>query len=297
MSFTTDASKELLTLQNKKTCCRRALLLGMLLGARKSEEAEPYTCYFYDEQIALFVSEQLKRIFHVDAVVEEKMRVGRLTFILSFESRAVSDFLNTLEEDPTCAPHIAVGFRCGLCQASFLRGVLVGCGSITDPKKRYHLEMVFPSEKRATFIAEILTNVIGAPGRIKRNERFSLYYKNNGAILDLLYFVGSNHSSIYMANSFIERDIRNNENRATNCVTRNISRSVDSAQKQIAAIEKLIQTRAIESLPEELRYTALLRVENESASLTELAALHKTPISKSGLNRRLTKLMEAANEI
>ena len=132
--------------------------------------------------------------------------------------------------------------------------------------------------------------------RTRRQGRFGLYYKNNAAISDLLYYIGCSATSFDVANVCIERDIRNNENRATNCVARNISRSVDASRKQIAAIEALIATRKIDTLSDELRYTAALRMENESASLLELALMHEPPISKSGLNRRLTKLMEAFEE-
>ena len=99
-----------------------------------------------------------------------------------------------------------------------------------------------------------------------------------------------------MTNTYIERDIRNAENRATNCVASNISKSVDAAMKQIEAINSLIESGKFVSLPEELRYTAQLRVDNPSASLFELSHLHEPPISKSGLNRRLTKLLEEAEE-
>ena len=142
-----------------------------------------------------------------------------------------------------------------------------------------------------------MEKIIGEPRKIQRGAKHCLYYKNNGAILDFLYCIGSNHSGLYMANSFIERDIRNNENRATNCVARNISRSVFASQKQLGAIEKLMETGKLDALPEELQYTARLRAENDSASMSELAALHEPPISKSGLNGRLQKLMEAAEDL
>ena len=103
--------------------------------------------------------------------------------------------------------------------------------------------------------------------------------------------------SLAVTNSYIEKDIRNLENRATNCVARNISKSVDASMKQIDAIKALISSGKILSLPEELRYTAELRLENPSASLFELAHMHEPPISKSGLNRRLTRLLEEAEEL
>ena len=97
-----------------------------------------------------------------------------------------------------------------------------------------------------------------------------------------------------MTNVSIERDIRNNENRATNCVTRNISRSVGATIKQVEAIKYLLENDKIALLGDELEYTARLRIENDSASLSELAALHEPPISKSGLNSRLSKILAIA---
>ena len=100
-----------------------------------------------------------------------------------------------------------------------------------------------------------------------------------------------------MANTWVERDIRNNENRATNCVARNISRAVGASQKQIAAIERLAACGRLSGLPKELQQTAALRVEYDAASLSELARLHEPPITKSGLNQRLSKLLRAAEEL
>ena len=108
--------------------------------------------------------------------------------------------------------------------------------------------------------------------------------------------LGSSVKGFEVANACIERDIRNHEHRVTNCEASNISRSVGASHKQIVAIEQLQKTRKIDTLSEELRQTAELRMENPSASLSELALLHIPPITKSGLNRRLTKLMEAAEE-
>lgn len=295
MSFTTEISGELVSLQIKKTCCRKAAALGVFCSAKGNGDGS-FTSYFYDEGTAALAKELLKRIFHSDATLYETVRVGRKTFVLSFSCSGIADFLRHADSGEA-SDFIDGIFRCPICMNTFLRGVFLGCGSITDPQKGYHMELSFPNTQRASLIASVLERIIGEPRRIQRGAKHCLYYKNNGAILDFLYCIGSNHSGLYMANSFIERDIRNNENRATNCVARNISRSVSAAQKQLAAIEKLRETGKLESLPEELQYTAGLRVENESASMTELAALHDPPISKSGLNGRLQKLMEAAEKL
>ena len=96
--------------------------------------------------------------------------------------------------------------------------------------------------------------------------------------------------------SYIERDIRNNENRATNFVAKNISKSVTASQRHIAAINKLKDLDKLSLLPSELLQTALLRVENDAVSLSELALLHDPPISKSGLNHRLEKICKFSED-
>lgn len=294
MSFTTDVCEELIRLPLKKTCCRKAFLLGLMLGAGREEDQ--ICARFYNQSLAELAAGLVGKILHVEAEPIPQMRVGRQTWILTVRAPAVLSFLDTVDRGTDEPVHTAVGFRCASCGAAFLRGAFLGCGTVNDPHKGYHLEFLLPTAERAAFLGGFLQNTVGKPGRVKRGARFGLYYKSNGAISDLLYLIGCSKTSFDVTNVSIEREIRNNENRATNCVARNISRSVDASQKHRAAIEHLIATHRIDSLPEELRYTARLRMENASVSLLELSLLHDPPISKSGLNRRLTKLLEAAEE-
>jgi len=295
MSFTTDITEELLQLPIKKTCCRKALLLGILCACRTDAEGG-MTAYFYHENVANLTEFLLKKVFNCDALLNKTVRAGRKTWVLSFRSSGVSAFLEQLDGGCDQAAHMAVGFRCPACRIAFLRGVFYGTATVTDPRKGYHAEMIFPTEGRANFVSNFLTDIIAKPIRVKRGERHGCAYKCNSSISDLLYYIGCSGTSFDVANVCIERDIRNQENRATNCVTRNISHSVAASLRHREAIQKLIATRRIDTLPKELRQTAALRMEYESASLQELALLHEPPISKSGLNRRLSKLMEAAGE-
>lgn len=296
MSFTMDVTEELLRLPLKKTCCRKALLLGLFFGCREQSEDGTLTLYLYSKGTASLAKELLQKIYHAEAAVSETVRAGRRTSILSVRATGISSFLAAVDGGRETMLHKAAGFRCALCGQEFLRGVFLAWGTVNDPHKGYHLEFSLPTDGRADLLGEYLNTTFGRVGRTRRKDRIGLYYKNNAAISDLLYFIGCSATSFDLANVCIERDIRNNENRATNCVARNISRSVDASRKQIAAIEVLIETRKIDTLSDELRYTAALRMENDSASLLELALLHEPPISKSGLNRRLSKLMEAAEE-
>ena len=295
MSFTTEVNGELLRAPIKKTCCRRALALGMFLSCRM--EADTLTLYVYDPAVANAARELAEHVFRAEVLTEETVRAGRKTYAVRFRSNGVSSFLKKVDEGTDEPIHLAVGFRCAACGSAFLRGIFLGCGTVNDPRKSYHLEMILPTEGRADLTARYLEGAVGRAGRAKRSGRFGVYYKGNAAIADFLYVVGCSRTGFELANVSIERDIRNNENRATNCVARNISRSVGASQKQIAAIERLRVSGRLSSLPEEMRYTAELRVENPAASLFELAAMHTPPITKSGLNGRLKRLMEEAEEV
>ena len=295
MSFTEEIKEELLLLPIKKTCCRKAYLLGLLLACRRETEAG-WVLYSYHRPTAEQISSLLEKVFRTPAELVETVRAGRKTYVLTFRSATVDSFLGQVDGGGAPAAHVAVGFRCAACRAAFLRGVFLSTATVNDPQKGYHLEMLFPTEGRAELLARFLSDTIAPVGRVRRGTRYGCVYKSNGAISDLLYFMGCSATSFSIANACIERDIRNNENRATNCVASNISRSVDASLRQRAAIERLIATRKIDSLPEELRHTAELRLAYPSASLLELSLLHVPPITKSGLNRRLTKLIEAAEE-
>ena len=296
MSFTSEIVKEALSLPIKKTCCRKAFALGLFFGSKRTEGEKRFTAVFAESETAETAADILSRVFRVPSETVRQNIAGRISYSVSFFSSSIADFLKGVDSNDERPIHIAAGFRCEGCGAAFLRGVFISCGSVTDPQKRYHAELSFPTAERASFISRMLSDKVGKVGTVCRGARFGLYYKNNGAIADLLYYIGCARTGLIVTNSWIEHDIRNNENRATNCVARNISRSVGAAQRQIAAIEALIKTRRIDQLPDELRYTARLRIENDSASLSELAMMHEPPISKSGLNGRLRKLVEAALE-
>ena len=296
MSFAFDVHEELIGLPSGKTCCRKALLFGLLCGCRRNESGEGFEVYFYHEDVSLLVSQLLEKGFHTRVIPRETVRAGRRSFYLSLQLPVLAQFISHMDGEGEEGVDELIGFRCPSCAQEFFRGVFLGCGSVSDSRSGYHLEMTFPEERRAARIGRLLEEHLCRAGSVKRGPRYGLYYKSNGSISDFLYYIGCSHTSFALANACIERDIRNNENRATNCVARNISKSMDASKRQRDAVESLFRLGRLETLSEELRYTARLRLEYESATLSELAMIHEPPISKSGLNRRLTKLMEAAEE-
>lgn len=292
MSFTEEVCEELLTLPLKKTCCRKSLLMGLLTGATEQEDGE-LSAVYRTEGACTLTAELLEKIFHTESNGVREVRAGRTVWTLSFVSERVGSFLKSSETGGETVEE-AVGFRCENCQHEFLRGAFLSCATVSHPKSGYHLELILPSEPRADALRRFLEARIGKTGKVSRGRRVGLYYKSNGSVTDFLYYIGCSSASFEVANRWIEKDIRNDENRATNCVTSNILRSVEASKKQREAIEFLYETHQIDSLDEELKETAALRLEYPAASLSELAALHRESLSKSGLNRRLKKLTEIA---
>ncbi|MBE6592970.1 MAG: DNA-binding protein WhiA [Ruminococcaceae bacterium] len=298
MSFTLKVIDELLTADTAKTCCRKAVLFGLFYCARlDAEKKNLLRAEFKSEEAALFASKILQKQFAAQTEPIPIVRAGRKLFCIEVASKALSTFVSLLDKSDTEELSSLVGYRCGECAHSFIRGVFIAAGTINDPQKSYHLEFSLPNAARAQKLAAALEKVVPSPKTVQRAQKTGVYYKSNEAIFDLLNYMGGGESRFLITNTFIERDIRNAENRATNCVASNISKSVDASMKQIEAIRRLIESGKMLSLPEELRYTAELRMENPSASLFELSHLHEPPISKSGLNRRLTRLLEEAEAI
>lgn len=296
MSFTEEIVAELCELPLGKNCCKKAFLMGLFFDA-VAEEDKRVTGRFRTEHAAELAYSLLESRFSVHGELVEERRAGRRYLCVSVTCPALWDMLRAIDSQDTRMLFELLGFRCGNCRAEFLRGVFLATASVNDPHKGYHLEFSLASAHRADRLAALLGTFTESPKRVRRGTKEGLYYKTNGAISDLIYYIGGTKSSFDVANTWIERDIRNNENRATNCVARNISRSVGASRRQIAAIERLAACGRLASLPEELQRTAALRVEHDAASLSELALLHEPPISKSGLNQRLTKLLSEAEAL
>ena len=283
--------------EQSKTCCRKALLFGLFFGAL-AEQNNKIRAEFRSEEIASRAATILQRQFSSAPRVIEVRRAGRVLYEVEATTKAISAFLISLDKAQEGAKLFEiVGFRCAECAHSFMRGVFIALGSVNDPRKGYHLEFSMHSVRRAELFRDLLAKEVAEPKLVRRGAKIGLYYKKNLQISDLLYCLGGVQSGFDFSNVCIERDIRNGENRATNCVARNISRAVEASFKQVEAIELLEHEGRLLNLGEEFYYTARLRKENPSMSLSELAQIHEPPISKSGLNRRLTRIMEEAQSL
>ncbi len=274
-------------------CCRKALLFGLLFNAAHIEGTRMRATFAMKESASLAAS----LLGDVSAEISERTHAGRMIYTFDISSKPFSSFIVKLSLGQTVDE--AAKFRCDDCRACFLRGLLISLATVNDPHKGYHLEIPVSRENadRLSSLAEFFEESGFSVKRMERKNTVSVYFKSNTVISDILSYAGAMKASFEMANTYIERDIRNNENRATNLVATNISKSVEAIQRQIAAIKELTSKGRLENLPPELVQTARLRIENDDVSLSELALMHEPPISKSGLNHRLEKICRAAEEI
>lgn len=187
---------------------------------------------------------------------------------------------------------IAASFRCQSCASHFAAGLFISHGSVTDPSKRYHLDLKFAAGSTADDVASFLSENGLSPKIGKRGDASIVYFKESGAIEDFLAFIGANSAAFDLMNSKIVRELRNNANRVVNCDTANIKKSLEASAKQLEMINELIDSGAIEQLPKPLKETALLRSRYDQLTIAELGAKHEKPITKSGVKHRLEKISE-----
>ncbi len=299
MSFTTQIKDELGGLPVKSTCCRKAFLYGILYSATVADKGIDVSVTLHvpaGGQLdfpALLTPLFQKQLGCTPAFTHETRGAHRYLH-LTFASKQAAFHLRDLARAETADPALlpsTLGFRCEECSSSFLRGVFLSVGSVTDPSKAYHMELRAPSDGRADLLCAHLLSLGFTPGSTRRRDNVGFFWKGSSPIQDFLTYLGAMSAVFALLNTQIKRDIRNNENRATNCVAENIHRSMHAGSRQVTAIRYLEAHDLIPALSPELQITAKLRLEHPEATLAELAALHEPAITKSGLNHRMEKIL------
>ncbi len=179
---------------------------------------------------------------------------------------------------------------------AFVRGAFLGGGSLNNPNKKYHLEVLLSNVKNAQCLIEVLNSFNIQAKILERKNATSIYIKDSEEISKFLALIGANKAVLDFEEIRVVRNTRNNVNRLVNCETANLNKTVNAAVEQIQNITYLKSIKKFEELPENLRKIAILRIENPEVSLTELGQMLDEPIGKSGVNHRLKKIGEIAEE-
>ena len=295
MSFSKEVKEELNAIQIKGNCCKKAFLLGGLLSA--GYEGDDISIKISDSQSAEKVISLLGIIYKCTPEVKVTKRGCFESTEIYFKSKKISEFLSNTDNLNAEAALNGI-LKCKGCHTAFLRGAFCSLGTVSDPQKSYSLEMRVPNAARAELLNYVISETgISSPSMTTRDGKIGLFYRNESSVVDFLSYCEANQSVFSFYQTSMEKDLRNQENRATNFVASNISKAVAATELQISAIEALKSVNAYKDLPRELRSTAEIRVANPDMSLGELAELHVPKISKSGLNHRLTKIIEEAKRL
>lgn len=177
-----------------------------------------------------------------------------------------------------------------------LREAFIKSGSITDPNKEYHLEVLFKTKKKAVELQNLLLNFEIQSRVIKKGNGYITYIKNSEDIVSFLALIGANRGVLRFEEIRVLKDARNNVNRIVNCETANLNKTLGASENQIKAIKRLKKSHKFNYLPEELKEVAEIRLKNPDLSYEDIGKLLKNPISKSGVSHRLNKIIRMEKE-
>ena len=297
MSFSSAAKAELCRDKPEKKCCALAESYGVLLYCN-SFSAREIRIITASDAFALRLPKLFRRAFGLsfDRLPAEGT-AGKKSFGITDEKklRAIFDAYGA-EFGGTISHHVNFGvLEEDCCRASFIRGAFLAGGSITDPEKRYHLELATSHQSVSREVYSLLLDMGFSPKETSRAGNSLLYFKQADAIADFFTAIGAPGTAMAVMTAKVEKEMRNTVTRQINCDSANADKTVAAAQEQIAAIRRISRAYgSLDVLPEPLKDAALLRITNPEASLADLALLSYPPVTKSCLSHRLKKIMSFA---
>ena len=298
MSFSGEVKRELCRVGLGRACCARAEAYGVLLYCN-TFTAQELRIITECEEFAIRLPELFDRAFgglsfdRMPTALEQK-------YIFQInDGEKLERIIDAFGFDARQSPVLHINF--GLleedcCRAAFLRGAFLAGGSVTDPNKRYHLELETSHAQASRELQALLTDMGQQPKQVARGGYQVTYFKNSDQIEDLLTLMGAPLSAMALMNTRAEKELRNGVNRRVNCESANLDKAVDAAQEQLEAIRRLYELGRVEDLSPQLKETVILRETYPELTLSQLAEEFDPPITKSCLNHRLRKLMELSKK-
>lgn len=295
MSFCSEVKNELIALR-PQGCCRPSFVYGFMLFGR-SFSLKRISIQTGSESVARAYCDAVFSVYKIRPEIsvggsarptykaEIKSEAERLKVLASIDFGIGESIIDRSFFVRDCCPH------------SFIRGAFLACGNINDPEKEYRAEFNIKNRLAAVELQKLLSENGVEMRMVDRANGVQLYTKNSTEIEDLLTLMGAGRQTLSLIDTKIMKSLKNNINRARNCDNGNISKTVEASIKQRTAIEYLEKADRLYSLPQELLEAALLRKENPDATLKELCRISKDPLTISGLNHRLKRIVEIYEDI
>ena len=300
MSFSSDVKKELCSLLSSDKDALRAQLYAMLLfGKIFSEDKIIFTTEnkYACNLVTTLLENMYMPILERQSALRTKASDNHLYKIKVMDS---GDCKRIFEDFGHMKAQISLRVnRANLSAdesiAAFLRGVFLSCGSVSDPSKSYHAEFCVPHKNLSVDLCKILSEITECnfhPKTVIRSGNYVVYFKGSEEICDLLTYIGAPICAMEIMGTKAVKQVRNNINRRINSEVANITKIASASAKQLDAIENIKKTCGLEALPEDLREIAYLRLANPEMSLRDLGQNLVPPISRSGANHRMQRLLE-----
>lgn len=290
MSFSGKIKEELTQNFAKARHCNIAELSAILHMCGEFSEAVDGVCKVKFKTENLSVARKcftlMEKTFNIgaDVAVRHHKEKGSWTYFLGWKGEELLAVKNPVVQ-AVC------------CKRAYIRGAFLAAGSVSDPKKSYHFEIVCGDREQAEYLQSLINSFEMDAKIVMRKHNYVVYLKEGAQIVDVLNVMEAPVALMEMENVRIEKEMRNSVNRKVNCETANIKKIVSAAVRQREDIVYIRDTIGFEKLPEGLREIALVRQKYPDAPLKELGALLDPPLGKSGVNHRLRKLSEIADEL
>ncbi len=301
MSFSGQIKEELAQVISSPRHCQLAELAALVQFCGHIEEDGSLLVQSENPLVIRKCFTLLKKTFKIEAVAKSQMQTQNYRLFVTGE-----DAFRVLEALKICdtAGHLMmrhltdpVLIKNSCCKRAYLRGCYMAVGSMSDPYKSYHLELVCGLQAQAEQLLKILHDFSLDAKMIVRKKYHVVYMKEGENIADFLNITEAHKALMEFENTRIYKGMRNMVNRKVNCEAANITKTVNAATRQVEDIRLIREKMGLEGLPEPLRQMAYVRLENPQASLGELGKLLDPPVGKSGVNHRLRKLGELAKEL
>lgn len=312
MSFSQEVKEELSKQLPGARHCQIAELAAIIsmCGRVSINEKEEYFLRIHTENLTVARKYYIliKKTFHTAAEVSVRrnrwLKKGSY-FILAVkdaeQSRKILQATKLLDEEGEVRENLSVTsnlvMQSPCCKRAFIRGAFLAAGSMTNPEKAYHFEIVAATMEKARQLQHVIRYFDVDAKIVPRKKYFVVYVKEGAQIVDLLNVMEAHVALMELENVRILKEMRNSINRQVNCETANIQKTVDAAGKQTEDILYIKNTIGFGELSEGLEEIARLRIEQPEASLKELGAMLNPPIGKSGVNHRLRKLSVIADNL
>lgn len=284
MSFSSEVKEELAKQFGRSRHCQIAELAG-ILELEGALENEKLVLSNENSLLQAKYGVLLKKAFGDDVRVEQVMQT------LHWDQEPYrSQKINYRRADG-----LLVQQTC--CKRAFIRGAFMAAGSISDPNKSYHFEIVCHTLEQAQQLKELMEFFETEPKIVARKERMVVYLKEGSQIVDLLNVMEAYVSLMNLENVRILKEMRNSVNRKVNCETANINKTVNAAVKQMEDIKRIRDTIGFDNIPYQLAEIAQVRLDYPEATLKELGTYLDPPVGKSGVNHRLRKLAAIAENL